>query len=51
MEGVTRTGAPGVVQCVGSQWGHTTVAWLSEVQLGWTSTESHRRLAAVCCLC
>lgn len=49
MEVVTRTGAPGVVQCVGSQRGHTTVAWLSEVQLGWTSEESHRRLAAVCC--
>lgn len=49
MEGVTRTGAPGVVQCVGSQRGHTTVAWLSEVQLGWTSEESHRILAAVCC--
>lgn len=48
-EGVTQTGAPGVVQCEGSQRGHTTVAWLRGVQLDWTSTESDRRLAAVCC--
>lgn len=46
MEGVTRTGAPGVVQCAGSQRGHTTVAWLSGVQRGQTSTESRQE---TCC--
>lgn len=40
VEGETRTGAPGVAQCVWSQRGYTTVAWLSGVQLGWTSTET-----------
>lgn len=49
MEEVTQTGAPGVVQREGSQRGRTTVAWLSGDQRGWTSTESDRRRAAVCC--
>lgn len=51
VEGVTQTRAPGVVQCGGSQRGHTTAASLrgARLDLSWTSTESHRRLAAVGC--
>lgn len=50
-EEATQTGAPGGVQHGGSQRGRTTVAWLSpEISAaGWTSTESHRRRAAVPC--
>lgn len=51
MEGETQTGAAGVVQCVGSQRGHTTVAWLSGVstRLDLYRETQQSRAAAVCC--